>query len=556
MSRNEVSATSTISPNGRVEEWPAINATALSDSLVLNDPAMREIAGQLSRWVDRARSASSQGMFDRGKYTPPDNPYDEMEAALTAVQEDDIVGGVAEVTEGFAFQGVKWEGGDPDEVDVYNQLSRDLDLDSVIRRMWQQLYGISQFVVATRWGIRDYHVRGKTEDGNKRRKKFTIYAPTSVHILDSRKVVPVGHGPLGGDLLAWCATRGEVSHWHDARAKRVFDPIMEEFFVGQYVPDAQEEAELALLGVDTKNLLVMNPELVWRHTMTKPDYERFAPVRMKGVFKLLDLKQQLINSDRAMLIGAANYILLIRKGSDDMPAKGEELRNLKENYNFIAKLPVIISDHRLEVDIIAPKTDFVLQQERYDLIDTRILMRLLGTLSLGSRGQRNETNVTLSRAVARNMENRRHMLKRFIEREVGRRVYEHPLNARAFDGTEEPNLVYTPRNIALDVDAAMVQAIMALRTQREISRGTILEHFGFDQSVEAQRREMEEDVYDDIFKTAVPFSSPQLQGGQGGRPQGGGDSPNNGVPKDQTTKGNPSTRQAASEDEPEEGDDG
>lgn len=94
-----------------------------------------------------------------------------------------------------------------------------------------------------------------------------------------------------------------------------------------------------------------------------------------------------------------------------MPA---EMANLRENYNFIAKMPVIISDHRLNIDIIAPKTDFVLDADKYQVLDSRILTRLFGTLTIGGSGQRNETQTTLSGAIARVMENRRHMLRRTL----------------------------------------------------------------------------------------------------------------------------------------------
>jgi hypothetical protein len=294
------------------------------------------------------------------------------------------------------------------------------------------------------------------------------------------------------------------------------------------------------MGVPTDRLLLMNPDYVWRHTLTKGDYEAFPQLRMKSIFGLLDLKRQLMNADRASLIGAANYILLVRKGTDQRPAQQEEIDNLKENYNFIAKMPVIISDHRLEIDIIAPKIDLTLQSEKYDVLDTRILMRLLGTLSLGARGQRNETNVTLSHAVARMMENRRHMMKRSIERELAQAIVEHPNNKKPDLSQiieEEPNLVFMPRNVTLGFDAALLQAMLSLRTQREISRETILEQFGLDQATEAMRMEHEEEFYDDIFKTQIPFAAPgvggppdrpantgdpKANGAQGGRPPGGG----------------------------------
>ena len=529
--------------------YPVINASHLPSEVIRDSDSMIEIASKLSRWIDNARSASTRTtMFDRGAYTPPDNPYDEMLAARAAVDRDDIVGGVQEVTEAFAFQGVKWEGENADEADIFNQISRDLNLDAVIRRMWKEEYTYSQFVVASRWGWRTYRVRGRTKDGNRRKKEYTIYCPVSLHIIDATKVVPVGHTPLGSMGLAWCSNNTEVEHFVRMRRGETYDPVMDQFFIGTYDPPLQEKRELSKMGVDVKNLLVMNPGLVWQHTATKPDYERFPTIRLKSIFKHLDLKQQQVNADRSMLIGAANYILVIRKGTDDLPAKKEEIEALKKNYNFIAKLPVIISDHRLEVDIVAPKTDFVLQAERYDLLDTRLLMRLLGTLSLGARGQRNETNVTISRAVARNMENRRHLIKRTIEEKVARAVYFHPRNAMAFEEGNEPNLVFVPRNIALDIDAAMVQAIMGLRTQREISRETILEYFGLDQATEAQRREMEAEFYDDTFKTAIPFNAPANNDSgsdpadPGGRPPGGGQNKQDSTkPKQQTKNGNPST---------------
>lgn len=524
--------------------YPVINHTGLSDTFVTSSGDVREIAEKLSRWVDNARAASTRhGMFDRGAYTPPANVYDEMRAARHALEYDDIVGGVAEITEAFAFQGVKFESEEPDEADIFNQIARDLNLDAHLRKMWREEYATSQSVTAMVMGRKSYKVRGKNEDGNQRRKKYDdLVVPVQLSVLDSTKVVPVGTSPLGPQMLAWCSTAGEVDWFRRARSGEVIDPQMLQFFIGTYTPGPVEEAELTKLGVDTKNLLVMNPSLVFRHTLTKPDYERFAPVRLKGVFRQLDLKQQLMAADRAMLVGAANYILLIKKGDKEHPATPEEMSNLKQNYNFIAKLPVIISDHRLEIEIIAPKVDHTLQQDRYDLIDTRLLARLLGTLSLGGRGQRNETNVTLSRAVAKSMENRRHMIKRTIEERIVRPI----IQANSEQFKSEPNLVFVPRNIALDVDAAMVQAIVSLRTQRELSRESVLELFGFDQAIEAQRRELEEKVYDDIFKTHTPFDSPMgdphQNGAQGGRPQGGGQSSGDTTkPKARTANGNPKT---------------
>ena len=67
----------------------------------------------------------------------------------------------------------------------------------------------------------------------------------------------------------------------------------------------------------------------------------------------------------------------------------------------------------------------------------------------------------------------------------------------------------------------MARAVLTLRTQNELSRETTLEHFGFDQAVEAMRREFEEDSgYDDLFKTQVPFSAPAQVSGASRRSAG------------------------------------
>lgn len=502
----EVEGRSSLSaPDGRV--LPFINHTDLPDVQIAAEAPMREVAALMSRWIDNARNAAGRStMFDRGIYTPPDNPYDEMRAARHACRYDSIVSGVAEVTEAYAFQGVKWESSNADDADVFNQLSIVMNLDDVIRKMWHEEYVVGQFVAAKLWGQHEFTVRGKSKGGNARKKTYKVWAPSQIRILDAAKVVPIGMGPLGGEGLAWQATPGEIGYYTSSYQGETIDPLMASFFDGAYQPGFEEAGELGMLGVNVARLLVMNPQWVFRHTLTKPDYERFPDIRMKSIFGLLDLKQQLLQADRAALIGAANYILLIRKGLPSEPAQSEEIEALKTGYNFIAKMPVIISDHRLSIDIISPKVDLVLNPEKYDTLDQRILARLLGTLSVGTpNAGRSETQITLAPSVAKVMENRRHMLKRTLELEVARAIVKHPRNRGLFNS--EPNLVYTPRNVGLATDPGYVQALLALRTQREISRETILEYFGLDESVEAMRMEMEAEMYDDIFKTEIPYAA-------------------------------------------------
>jgi hypothetical protein len=501
--------------------------------------SMRQIATQLTNWVQDTRSLAGRtnSLFDRHKYVSTDNPYDQMITARRAARDDDVVSGAAETTEGMALQGIKWEHSDWETQDIFNQMATEQDLDSVIRRMWREEFSTGCFVVAFYWDFGEFKVRGKSDKGNKRRSTKRVWYPRKVTLLDPTRVVPVGMLAFGQERLAWRATRNEIAAFNAIALGKYRDEIMELYYDGQYVVrDPDEQIELTRLRVDTSRLLLMDEELVRRHTLTKSDYERFAPVRLQSVFRLLDLKQQQMDADRAELVGAANYILLVKKGSKEQPGQPEEITNLRENYATLARIPVIFSDHRLEIEIISPKRDLTLQGEKYATLDGAIAARLLNVFSPPNShsGQRTDTSLTLGRTISRSMENRRHMIRRFIEREMARAVVEHPKNAGIFEeGT--PSLAFSPPRIQLEDASAVAQSVLALRTQREISRESVLEFFGFDQEVEAMRRELEKARFDDIFQTIVPFSSPNMNqsggsvpadqagaGAQGGRPTGGG----------------------------------
>ena len=390
--------------------------------------------------------------------------------------------------------------------------------------MWREDFTYSQCVCAFWWDSGAFVVRGETEKGNKKKRKVKVWYPRAITLLDPCKVVPVGLLAFGQERLAWRATREESVAYQAISRGELQDELMERFYAGQYIPrDGDEQQQLTALKIDVSQLLLLDDRFVARHTTTKPDYERFPDVRLKSVFRLLDMKQQLMESDRVALIGAANYILLVKKGDKDDPASPEEISNLKENYQTLAKLPVIFSDHRLNIEIITPKTDFVLAPDKYEVLDNRIAARLLNTLnSAGRQGQRADTSLTMSRPVARAMEGRRHMIRRFLEKQIAKAVVEHPKNAGVFE-EGMPSLAYTPPNIQMDSDVGMIQALMQARTTGDLSRESFLDYFGFDQEVEAMRVTLEDQKYDEIFQTRVPFDSPSNNDARGGAKKPGSD---------------------------------
>jgi hypothetical protein len=202
-------------------------------------------------------------------------------------------------------------------------------------------------------------------------------------------------------------------------------------------------------------------------------------------------------------------ILLVRKGTDKIPATTAEVQALASQVRQIAKVPLIVGDHRLSVEIVTPKTDNTLSADKYSTLDTRISARLYQMFTVGStsHGIGRDDSLKLARVVARGMESRRHMLKRAIEKHVLWPMYE------ANDElTEPPELTFHPKRIALDFDPAVAAFLQDLRDRGDISRESILEELDYSQATEARNRVREAEIYDQIFYTQNPW---------GGTPAGG-----------------------------------
>jgi hypothetical protein len=541
-------------------EISVINQSGVDDVAI--SPTLRELSRKLSSWTNETRARSGRSsLFNPSKYAASDNPYEQMRTARGAVGDDDIISAAAELTEGLILQEVHWESSNEDLADVFNQHNATINLDNYLRVLYRELFTYSQSVSAAWWGWRSYLPRSRKK-GSPKRKPITLWVPTQIITLDPLKCVPVGMSIFGEDRMAWNAAKDEMSIF-TGDAELTFDSVMTELFLGRYAPSETEQGELTHLGVNPASLLEFNPDRVWRHCVTKSSFERFADVRLRSTFRLLDMKQQLMESDRVNLVGAANYILLVRQGTDVQPGTTEELSNLKENFKVIARLPVIVADHRLQIDIITPKVDYTLQPDRYNLLDERIAAKALNLLRV-TMGK--EQSQVTSRMIARGLENRRQMMSRMVEDKIRDAIWAHPRNAAvlaSFKPDEKPALAFTPRHVQLDSDALMIAAITTARQSEEISRPSFLEWLGFDEDIEAQRRVRSAELYP-TWKQAVPFNSPAngpakdalpnsgdgsggvppaVTGAQGGRPAGGGTSKTSaqGAMKPRTATGAPST---------------
>jgi hypothetical protein len=519
-------------------EWTMVDAES-STTMVLNESDVdtqsvyQALSGphpevaQMIKWSistlgDRGRSRIGS-IFQRDRYVTPERLFDQFRVAYDAVDSDDVVGGVEDASEALAFNRVSFTALDEDEEDIWNQILFDLNLEDRLREMWRELFITSQFYAVTWWGTRSYKVRGTSQQGVKRKKTYdNLVVPLAVTILDPTKVVPIGNLMFNQEQLAYIADRTETDMLdaavlNDPQA----DPISRQIIIGKYDPSDMERRNLARHGINADWLYILNPKYVWRHTLTRSQYERFAKVRMKSCFEILDLKHQLRQMDRAHLIGGTNFIILIRKGTDHLPAKPEEVNQLRGQVTMVAQMPIMVGDHRLSVDIVTPKQDVTLSADKYSVLDARLTSRLWGLFTVhGGMGQpRSDDSLKMAKVVSRGLEARRQALRRTIEREV---VVPAVLANPALETV--PSLRFHPSRIELSFDPATQTFIQDARDRGDLSRDSYLGELDFDQQWEAEKRKREARDYDNIFtQTNVPFSAPgpghAVPVGPGGKPK-------------------------------------
>lgn len=533
------------------EHWfdPSTGAVVLNDSAVPTGEAWTALNEQhpevaaLVRW---GNSISGRGasLFERDKYVTPDNIYQQFKTAYDAAQLDDVVAGVLETSEGLALGTLDFEADDEDESDVWNQISEDIDLDARLREMWRELFTVSQFYCVTWWGTKTYKVRGKSIAGTKRKKSFRVRCPIGMSLLDPMKVIPVGDLMFGQERLAYMATNTESDSFRNVLAgENTSDLFVKNVIEGWYEPNVRERSHIANMGVDPENLWLLNQKFVWRHTETRAAYERFAPIRMKSVFELLDIKHQLRAADRANLIGATNFIILVKKGTDDLPAKPSEISQLAGQVRQQSRVPVIVGDHRLSVEIITPKNDQTLKPERYNALDARLEARLFGMFMTGNyaAGAKGDDSIKLAKVVSKGLERRRDLMIKAVKKNVVKPTMK--LNERALE-SDKVDIYFHPKHVALDLDPSMLALIQDLRDRGDLSRESVLDEAGFDQQTEAIKRQREKERYDKIFTpTNVPFNSPNAQGGPASQRLPGAQGPQGNAPMGQTGRAptNPST---------------
>lgn len=436
---------------------------------------------------------------------PTSDPYMLMRLCKDAMK-DDVLSNLEEGLRSASFHRVRLQGSSSSHREALEEWSEDIGLSQVVHQMLKELFIYGQSVVAVEWGD-EFHV--KDSNNPKARKKTGFVMPSAISTLDPLCVVPYSPDVFGRYKLAW--------HLDSLKAAelRAMGYSLEDGIFQGWVKDSEvtneEMSRLGRMGVSVSNLVRLNPEKVFRVTDSKPSYERFPDPSLRSVFPLLSMKRELYASDSVGLRGTANYILVVKQGSDALPAQGAELEALRENFRSLAKVPIVVSDHRLSVEIMTPNTQYTLDFKRYDLLDRRLASSALRSVTYEGVGEGDVGQQLSSRMVSDVLHHRRNLVVSLLRKIIDSSVH----------------VELSPSRIILDNGALMANVFQNARDRKIISRETFFESLNLSQELEAERIRSEEEEYGDVFDEQVPFNSPENN--QGGRPQGGGEPSKNDI---------------------------
>lgn len=506
-----------------------LNETGLNDQIVFDEVTRQlpELAS-LTRWTDRAQGRN-QGLLSRDHYVSPQGIFQEFRIAQDAAETDDVVAGIAETTEQLAFNRCVMECQDEAEQNIWDQILYDVEIETVLRRIWRELFITSNCYVAVLYGKKSYKVEGQSDGKRGRKKEYKdLRVPIGFTMLDPLKVLPVGNFMFGQEQLVYRASPYEALQFQETLAgNNSSDLVVSTLIKGRYPMTLAEAGDLTRVTGEqisiVDNYFILDPQKVFRITATRPDYDRFATCRMRAVFELLDMKSQLRQQDRAFLLGAANFIVLVRKGTDHLPAKPGEVAELGNQIRMNPKVPLIVADHRVEVEIITPKLDRTLAPERYNALDSRLSANLLRLLTLGgySAGTATDDSIKLLRIVAKGMESRRATIRDHLMRKVFIPTWEN--NVRLVD---RPKFRFYPQRISLDFDPNVLAFLQDSRERLDLSRETMLAELDISEEDEAHKRRREIELYDHLFTAddgQDPATTRRGDGRRlGGRTNGGG----------------------------------
>lgn len=505
-----------------------VNDSGLDDALVEDAVATYFVENASMAWGRHSdfQTYQQQGsLLARSEYKSPASVIDEIRLARDLAEKDDDIRAALGWSVSSAFKdGMQNFHEDEKTVALFNGMAREGNFDRALKEMYREYLISGQcntVTLFTRTNI-DFQRFGSEE-----LQSESLAAPV-IGVLPAEQVRVLGNDMFGTGTLAYDPDSEALRRWLD----EYFDPSTTAARKHQMGMEDRVTAamftgkiEIDPLSADAEDqptwgnsLYTLNPNMVHRTTMAKGSWKYPRPP-LTANFSLLEAKRLLNIMDYALLQGGSNFIVIAKKGTDQLPAEGPEVRNLKEVVRRASKTGVIVGDHRLDIEILTPDLKELLNPQKRRLLGRKLAMALLrvpehGTEEPGGEGMKAELTMMADVISADRNDLRRHMTGFIYEqtRKRNRAVFTKGIPTLWF-----PKVILQDSNFFSDY-------VLKLRDRGDIPRRWAVEAAGypFDAALQERQREIDNDVDETMAPAAVPFSSPEMgpQDNGTGRPPG------------------------------------
>lgn len=465
-------------------------------------------------------------LMAKAEYRSPGNLHDEIRLARWLAERDDDVGAVIGEMIGLAFShGVEAKHEDERTQALFTEINANAsDIEGFLADMYREWLIAGQVTTAmlfSREAI-DYSLAGGSV-----RKSESMAVPL-LGVLESENLRVIGNDTFGTGRLAFVPTSAKLRKWlieyfdkstsparkaemgrQDRIAANLFT---EQIYVNPF--EIEEEPASYYLGNVAGLMYVLNPKIVQRTTMPKGAWKDPRPLLTRN-FPLLEAKRLLNLMDFALLQGGSNFIVVAKKGSDQRPAKPNEVASLREVVRRASKVGLIVGDHRLSFEIITPKLDELLNPSKRRLIGRKMVMAMMRVAEHSTENSSAEGMQAEMEIFSRVIEWDRNILARHIIRNIYKEMVRRNPSV-----LKSPASLWFPK-IILQGSQYFADFVLKLRDRGDISRKSAVQAAGFNYEAELQERQRElAEGHDEILiPGTVPHTSPEQPGQQPGEPR-------------------------------------
>lgn len=473
--------------------------------------------------------ATAGNMMTRPKWKPPSNIIEEIAMARELADRDDDVSATIGAMIALAFgEGMQHSHRDEVTVAMFDEIASEAAILQKFKEMYHEWLIAHQVVTAI--VFRSAQVSFMPQGADRQRSR-TATVPM-IAVLPTEQIRVIGNDIFGSAKLAYRPFSGKQETWlmeyfnpHTSAARvaemRREDPILTTLLTEQVAYDNSGEGGVEWVYGDPRDpvmgqyVYALNPDLVKRVTGPKGQWQHPRPMMTRNM-PLLEAKRLLSIMDYTLLEAGANFLIVAKKGSDDRPALPEEVANLRETLVRASRSGVLIGDHRVNVEIITPKLDELLNPEKRKLIGRKLAAALLRIPDIGTADAAGgQEAITATEILSRVVTSDRDDLRLHMQRAVYKPTADRNQLGRAG--------IWFPK-IILQGLQFWTQMILGLRDRGDIPRQYAVQTAGFDWTAAVEQRKREKSSGDDKVMTpaAVPFSSPDAgpQDRGGGRPPG------------------------------------